>query len=234
MNSLKAYVSSSIVQKTITALTGLGLIGFVVLHLIGNLLLLSPKPDWFNLYALKLHQYGPLLTLAEIGLVSVFAIHIVNGIRLKLNHKSARPTGYKAWKSKDGPSYADASSLFMAVSGLVLLIFVVIHVIQFRFGPSIAEGYTAVVAGEQARDLYRLVMEAFHQPVTVMFYVLAMIFLGLHLRHGFWSAFQSLGVSGSRVNRNLRVVGYAVAGLLTIGFLMIPVWVYFGFSGGVR
>ena len=101
-----------------------------------------------------------------------------------------------------------------------------IHIIQFRFGPSIAEGYVTMINGEPARDLYRLVVEVFKDPLWVAFYVFCMLLLGSHLRHGAWSAFQSIGA----LSNGMRPLAYSAAGVLAVavavGFLILPIWLW--------
>ena len=114
----------------------------------------------------------------------------------------------------------------MIFTGSLLLVFIIFHVWTFKFGPGISEGYVTIVNEEPARDLYRLVVETFKNPLYVVGYSVVMILLGLHLRHGFWSAFQSLGAIRPSARRTLRLVGSVIALLLTIGFLSIPIYIY--------
>jgi succinate dehydrogenase / fumarate reductase cytochrome b subunit len=228
-----AFLRTSVGQKLLTALTGVALVGFIVLHLLGNLTLLAPDSEPFNLYAHSLDKLGPLKYAAEIGLIVLFGLHIVNGILLKLDHKRARPTGYgHAPKSKGGPSYSNASSRNMIVSGSILLFFLILHIIQFRFGPSINEGYTAILeSGTEVRDLHRLVVETFSSPAMVAIYVGVMIFLGSHLRHGFWSMFQSLGLMKQSRSNAIYTAGLLIGFALAVGFLVLPLILYFRAQG---
>lgn len=209
------------------AISGLGLVGFVVVHLLGNLTLLSPNPQVFNAYAHSLEKWGPLLTVAEVGLFLIFALHIFTAIQVTLRSKAARPVAYQAQQSKRGPSKSTVGSRNMIVSGLILFGFLILHLWQFRLGPGKAEGYVASIANEEVRDLHRLVSEAFHQPFYAGLYVAVMIFLGVHLRHGFWSAFQSLGLAFPKYTKCIYGLGLLVALALAGGFLLIPAWMYF-------
>lgn len=213
----------SILKKAITAVSGLALVGFLVTHLAANLLLLSPNPDAFNTYPAKLQSFGWLLILAEIGLGALFVIHAINGVALKLNHRGARPVRYKMWKSKGGASRASLTSLSMAISGSVLLVFLIAHVWTFRFGPGVVEGYVTQLNGAQERDLYRLVLETFRNPAVVAFYLVSVVAVGVHLKHGFWSAFQSLGVSRPKIHRLLNPMAWLIAIVFTLGFGILPV-----------
>src|SRR5947209_10958197 len=150
MIQLKKAVSSSVGQKFLMALTGLGLIGFTVAHLAGNLALYKSSGDSFNAYALMLENLGWIKIAAEIGLIILFGAHIVMGIALKANHKKARGAGYRIWKSKSNAASglpkaemnpSNLSSRNMIITGIALLAFLIFHVYQFKYGPSIDEGY---------------------------------------------------------------------------------------------
>ena len=225
--SWSGVLQSSVFKKVVMALTGIFLILFIVVHLLGNLSLYHADGHDFNKYAATLHSFGWLLVAAEIGLLVLFLVHIAMAIQLKLNHNAARPEGYKLYKSKGGPSRANLSSRFMIVSGVVLLVFLVLHVWQFRFGPGIEQGYATQMNGEQVRDLYKLVSETFHNPIFVVIYVFAMIMLGFHLRHGIWSAFQSLGAKSPTLHSILTKLAVLLAIIISLGFLGIPLWIYF-------
>jgi succinate dehydrogenase / fumarate reductase cytochrome b subunit len=223
MASLKQAFSTTIGKKLITAVTGVLLIGFVLAHLLGNLTLLAPTAGPFNTYAHKLDSLGVLKYVAEIGLIVLFGAHIVNGILLKRSNVKAKGVNYAyGQKTKGGPSHFGPSSRGMIVTGMILLAFLILHIIQFRFGPSIAAGYITDVDGEQARDLHRLVMETFANPVYTGIYIGVMLFLWSHLRHGFWSAFQSLGTLNERTRPTVNHIGVATAFVLAIGFLVLP------------
>jgi succinate dehydrogenase / fumarate reductase cytochrome b subunit len=212
-------------------LSGLALIGFIVAHLAGNLFLLEPSGSMFNQYAKKLHDLGPFKFIAQVGLFTLFVVHIFVAIGLKLNHKAARPQGYALHKSKKGPSMWSPASLYMAITGGTLLVFLIIHIKQFTLGPGIEDGYVTEVYGTEARDLHKLVVETFSNPMWVAFYVAVMTMLGFHMRHGFWSSFQSLGALNSRLEKPMQLLGLAVAALLALGFIIIPIYVYIALGG---
>jgi succinate dehydrogenase / fumarate reductase cytochrome b subunit len=210
------------------ALTGLLLLGFLVLHLTGNLLLYSADGSLFNAYAEKIGSFGYLLYAAEVALAAFFLFHAVTGIRLAMLRKSAKPTKYAESRSKGGDSKWGFAANNMAVTGTILLIFLILHVKHFKYGPGISEGYvTALPNGAQGRDLYRYVTEEFKEPMVVILYSATMIFLGFHLRHGVWSALQSLGLTKDTNSKKIYVIGGAIGILLAVGFLSIPAYVYF-------
>src|SRR3972149_6035258 len=203
------------------ALTGLALIGFLVVHLAGNLLVFS-SADAFNAYSHKLAS-TPLIYIAEAGLVALFVAHFVTSFVLTRKNRAARRVAYSASGRAGHTSRKDLASSTMIVSGVVLLAFAVLHVKTFKFGPAYASG-----GDSEVRDLYRLVMEVFQKPGYVLWYVAAMVLVGFHLWHGFGSAFESLGVAH---RPGLRLLGQAVAVGLAGGFLLIPVAVYLWLGG---
>ncbi len=217
MTALKAF-STSVGSKFLVALTGLSLVGFLIAHLIGNLLLLA-GPDTFNAYGHALIS-NPLVIPAEFGLIGLLLLHIYKALRHVMLGQTARPHPYTKRQWAGGPSRKSWSSTTMAASGIVVLIFLVTHIATFKFGPY----YPA--AEEGVRDLYRLVREVFTSPGYVVFYVVAMGVIGMHLRHGISSAFQSLGLMTPGWTATVLSVGLGLAVILASGFALIPVWVY--------
>ncbi len=218
---------SSVGKKVIMALTGLGLFVFVVAHLLGNLLLLSGNPDAFNRYSHKLVSLRGILIAAETVLLAAFMFHIIAAIAVAISKKKARPESYYKTAGAGGASRKTLSSSTMIYTGVLLLVFTVIHLITFKYGPGMKEGYVTIVDGVAMRDLYRLVVDVFSNRWYVIGYIGVMIFLGLHLRHGFWSAFQSLGAHHPRYTPILYAAGLVFAIVIAVGYLIIPVWIYF-------
>jgi succinate dehydrogenase / fumarate reductase cytochrome b subunit len=218
---------TTVAKKILMALTGLSLVIFVCAHLVGNLLLYV-GPAAFNAYAHKLMSLGGLLYVAEAILTAFFLVHIVTAIWITLGNWRARPDSYEVRAAQGHPSRMNISSKTMIWTGLILAVFTVIHLINFKYGPGIEEGYTFILDGETARDLYRLVAESFAREVYVIPYVLCMVLLGYHIRHGFWSAFQSLGVNHPRYTPVIYGIGVLAAIVLGVGFIAIPIWFYVG------
>lgn len=228
MLTFRKVFGSSVGKKFIMGLSGVGLLAFILLHLVGNLSLIDPTGRAFNSYVLKLADLGPLLLISEVGLVLLFLLHIVMAIGLKKGHHDARgSTGYAVWRSKDGPSKANLASLNMILTGIALLGFLILHIWQFRFGPGAPEGYVTDLSGREARDLYRLVQETFTNPWWVGVYCTAMLILGTHLRHGFWSSFQSLGLAYPRYSKIIQAIGVLFALAIAAGFFLLPLILYF-------
>jgi len=215
---IKSFVSSSIGKKQVMALTGLALTGFVLTHLLGNFLLFV-GPDAFNMYGHKLTS-NPAIYIAEAILVALFLSHIFMAVKLVIENKMARPQNYYM-KTKTGRGSTFASST-MPITGFVLLIFLVTHIMHFKYGAY----YTAMVDGQEIRDIYRVVIEYFRNPVWVAWYVFAMSCLGLHLSHGFQSAFQSLGFSHPKYNCTIKFLGSAIGLFVAFGFSSLAIYSY--------
>ena len=222
MASIARFLSSSIGRKMLMAATGLLLLGFLAFHLEGNLLLYA-GPESFNEHSHALIS-NPLVYLAEAGLLLLFVAHFVSGILVYRNSKAARPEAYRNKRWAGHSSHKTWASTTMILSGLVVLVFVPVHLWTFKFG-----AYYASTSHPEMRDLYKLVTEEFHKPGYVVWYVFAMIVIGFHLWHGFGSAFESLGV---HYRKPLRRFGEALAVLIAAGFVSIPLAVYFMRTGG--
>lgn len=225
MASARFHLWSSIGKKLLTGITGVGLIGFVAAHVAGNLTLLAGG-EAFNQYAKALHDLGALLIVAELGLVALFALHAASAVSVWWDGRRARTHRNTVVASKGPPSKQTWASRTMIVSGGILLVFVILHVLHFRFGPGMAEGYVTTLNGEPARDLYRWVVETFKQPVPVVAYMLVMLLLGFHLRHGVWSAFQSLGALTPGLRAFAFSAALVVAVIVAAAFFVLPPYIY--------
>lgn len=226
LNAVLSIFNTSVGRKVITGLTGLGLVVFIIGHLVGNLSLFVGAGA-FNAYTHKLESLGPLLYVIEIGLLAVFIFHIVYAISVTAQNKAARKSRYVQQGDAGKPSQKNLSSQSMIYTGLILAIFTVVHVVMFKFGPGMGSGYAYDLQGEQVRDLHRLVVESFKNIWIVLGYCAVMLLMGVHVRHGFWSAFQSLGAYHPRYTRLIQSVGVLLAAALTLGFFVLPLYVYF-------
>ncbi|RMH66058.1 MAG: hypothetical protein D6677_01160 [Calditrichaeota bacterium] len=212
--------NSTIGKKLILGITGLMWAGFVVIHLLENLLLLNPDPDPFNKWAHTLISLGPAIYFAELILVVSLLFHIFYAIRVTLENRKARAVRYRKSVTKGGASRRGIATASMIYTGLLLFIFIIIHLQNFKYGTV----YMYTVDGQQIRDLYRTVHEYFSDPLNVTYYIVMMILLGLHLSHGVWSATQSLGLNGPRFTPFMTKLGTAVAAIVAIGFVGIPLF----------
>ena len=228
MANLGRIAWSSVGKKFISGLTGLILVLFLVVHLIGNLLIYV-GPDAFNSYAHTLESlgHGCFVYVAEAGLLAFFLFHIGSGFSVALHRRSARKLAYYKVTDAGGTSRKSLASRSMIITGGVLLVFVVIHVKMFKFGPA---EIVQTAHGTDVRDLYTLVLQAFKDPLISLFYTAVMILLGVHLKHGVWSAFQSIGVNHPRFNPFLFVGGTILGILLAVGFVVFPVLIYLFFE----
>jgi succinate dehydrogenase / fumarate reductase cytochrome b subunit len=219
MQPQKAF-SSSIGSKFLIALTGLFLVIFLIGHLAGNLLFIA-GPDAFNEYSHKLTS-NPLVYVAELGLLVIFALHIIKTIALFAGSYAARPQGYakKKWaKTKNANSRKSVSSSTMILTGTITLLFVVTHLATFKFG-------TYYETPDGIRDIYRLQLAVFSNPGYVAFYILAMGVIVFHLWHGASSAMQSFGVNSPTWSPRLRWLGRGLAVAVGLGFAVLPIYTF--------
>lgn len=231
MRSFTTIAWSSVGKKILTGLTGLFLCGFVLVHLVGNLTLLDGSGKTFNLYAYRLTSLGPLLYVVEAILVTIILVHMIIGLTIYISKLRGRPVSYEMYTSAGGNSRQTISSTTMIYTGAYLLIFMVLHLIHFKYGPY----YETQIDGKTVRDLYTLVLETFAKEGYLIYYIVSMVFLGYHLRHGFWSAFHSLGLEHPTWTRPIYGIGVVFAILLSIGFIFLPIWLYIiaNYPGGL-
>ena len=222
MTSRSHVFSTSVGTKIVIGITGIALFLYLLIHIAGNLMVFF-GPAAFNKYAYTL-EGNPLLPIVEIGLLVVFLIHIYKTVRMFLGNQRTRPVGYAQKKYAGRPSRKTVASSTMILSGLWLFAFLIVHVKAFRYG--VEHEWPA-----GGRDLYRLEMENFTNPLMVGFYVISMLVVGSHLWHGVSSAFQSLGVDQPAWTRFILPAGKTVAVLVAGGFIVIALWAHFA---GVR
>lgn len=216
----KDFFLSSIGKKMIMGMLGLFLSLFLIIHFIGNLFLYVGE-EAFNRYAYMLTS-TKLFPIMEVSLLSLFLFHAVMGVFLVIQNKRARGAqGYAVRKETGKGSTIFSSS--MPYTGALLLIFIVLHVIHFRFGTHYSVMYSD---GVQMRNLYRLVLEFFTSPYNTLFYVFSMIILAGHLLHGVQSAFQSLSLRTKSYEPLIKLIGYLFVALVLFGFTSFPIWSY--------
>ena len=215
-SAVNHYFRSSIGRKQLVAVTGLLLCGFLVGHLTGNLLLMVSS-DAFNIYAHKLISLGVLLYVIEAGLAAIFLTHL--GLAMKLNMENMKSRGKYQQKSKTGRGTTFASQT-MPYTGIILLIFLVLHLISLKFGTQ----YETTVDGVVMRDLYRTTIEYFKSPIATAWYVVAMLTAAIHTSHGFASAFQSMGWNHGKYFKNVKRLGLIYAIVVGGGFAFLSIW----------
>jgi succinate dehydrogenase / fumarate reductase cytochrome b subunit len=222
---LSALVDSSVGAKVLVALTGLGLVTFVLFHMIGNLKVFQ-GPDAINSYAYFLkHSLGALIWIARAGLLAIFVLHVALAVRLTLRSRRARPVPYQF----PGSVQATVASRTMIWTGVVVGLFVLYHLAHFTFGW--LHGVDLGRTDSQGRaDVYHMVIAGFRNPVVAGLYVLAQLALFVHLMHGVQSSFQTLGLKNRRFGAPIWWLGFAVAltilaGNLAIVFGVLLEWV---------
>ena len=202
---------SSIGKKLIMALTGLGFCIFLIGHLAGNLIIYAGK-DAFNSYAGRLHALGPVIILTEIGLLFFAVAHVFIGSCLFYENFRARPGRYLVKKNAGGRTIGSGT---MPYTGFFILIFIIFHLIDFHF------------ADKTDQTIYQIVLETFSNPGYAFFYIVSMIIVSIHVSHGFWSAFQTLGVDNSEYMSLLRVIGIIFSMAVGFGFGLLPIYISF-------
>jgi succinate dehydrogenase / fumarate reductase, cytochrome b subunit len=222
MQTLGKYLCSSVGRKQLMGLSGIYLYFFLLIHLLGNIGLLS-GPEYFNKYGhLMLDTLAKVVYPIEISLLAAFILHVYFGIKLSLENRAARPERYAVTARKSGRS---PLSRFMALTGSWMLLFVVIHVPHFRFGVT-TDMPMVVYQGVEMRDLYSTVMDAFVMPWYTSFYVLSFLFIAVHLAHGVESSLQSLGLNHPRYAQGLKRFSRAYAGIICGGFILLALWAF--------
>ncbi|MEW5734769.1 MAG: succinate dehydrogenase cytochrome b subunit [Thermodesulfobacteriota bacterium] len=208
--------SSSIGKKQLMAVTGLGFLGFLAGHLAGNLTVYG-GPDAFNSYANHLHSLGPLITVAEYGLLFFAVVHVSMGLWLFVQNLTARPVRYEKMLWAGGRTISSAT---MPYTGLAVLTFVVAHLVSFHFTPHAPE------------ETFALAASVFSSPATIGSYLLAVVVLAFHVRHGLWSAFQTLGANHPKYTPAVELVSLAFALIAAVGFGFLPVVISLMAKGG--
>jgi succinate dehydrogenase / fumarate reductase cytochrome b subunit len=219
MSRFRRAFSSSVGTKLLIGLTGLALFAYLILHLAGNAMIFA-GPDIFNEYSHTLIS-NPLIIPIEIGLLLIFLLHVYKATRMWLDNKAARPVGYYKKEYAGHTSRKSLASSTMIASGMVTLFFVIVHVKQFKYG-----AWYQTVSENPIRDLYKTEIEVFRQPLWVAFYVICTLIVGLHLRHGISSGFQSIGFDHPVYTRRLTLIGIVFAVIIGGGLALIPVLVY--------
>jgi len=217
MSQAPGFFQSSIGRKIVMAVTGAILVLFVLGHMTGNLLVYV-GPEALNHYAVFLRQFlhGAALWIVRAVLLASVTLHIWSAASLTRESRRARPVGYREQKWKES-TYASRT---MRWGGVIILLFVIYHLLHFTFGtvhPSFVEG-----------DVYHNFVTGFRSVPASLAYIVAMIALGLHLRHGVWSMFQTVGVSHPRYIRMAHVAAWVVAILIVVGNISFPLTILAG------
>ena len=209
------------------AISGLILVGFVVMHLLGNLLIYGGQ-DALNAYAQKLRHLGPMLWVARGILFAAVVVHIRTSIQLSIENARARPAGYRVRRMEE----TTVAARTMLLSGLLVVAYLAYHLLHFTFrvtNPGISHGTDAL----GRHDVYSMMVLSFQIRAISLAYVLGMAAIFFHLHHGIASSFQTLGLNNERLLPILTHLGRLLAFLLFIGYISIPLAVLLGFIGRV-
>jgi succinate dehydrogenase / fumarate reductase cytochrome b subunit len=214
---------SSLTKKLLVAATGLFMLIFLPVHLITNLFVLPITPNHEQTFREITHFLGtfPVIKIIEIVLMAAIVVHIAYSALLYLQNRRARPIRYK----KPGRSERTPFSRFMIHTGICLLIFIVIHFINFYF---VKLGLLPVPEGiEHKEDFYPMIYRLFGDKYYCIIYIILLISTGFHLNHAFQSAFQTFGLHHPTYTPIINVVGHIYSLCITLGFISIPIYFLF-------
>lgn len=227
MNSFLHLIGSTIGRKYLVALTGVVLVGFVIVHMAGNLQIFG-GPDLINHYGHLLQSSKLLLWTARLGLLAVVGLHIWGALSLAVENKQARPQAYQ----KKNTIQATLASLTMVVSGTVILAFIVFHILHFTtkdIDPSYRDLRVQIGnEGPLVPDIYGMMVKGFSNPYISAFYIISVGFLCFHLSHGVGSIFQSMGWRTRRSAPLTDFLAKAVATAVFLGMAAVPAAVLLG------
>ena len=212
------FWQTTVGKKAVMAVTGIILFGFIIGHLLGNLQIYQ-GPEKLNHYAVTLRSLGPLLWLTRVVLIVSVLLHIWAAFQLWVGHREARPIKYVK-KANVNSTYASRT---MYWSGPIILAFVIYHLLNFTFG--------AVHPGGQFVEgsVYNNVVTSFQVWPVSVFYIIAMVLLCLHLYHGLWSMFQTLGFNHPSYTPAIQVLAKIIAIVIAIGYISMPIAVLAGY-----
>lgn len=216
-----AYLRSSIGKKQMMAITGLAWCGFVAGHMLGNLLYLV-SPEAYNAYGHGITSNKAIYYTIEAGLLLTLTLHVVFAILVVLGNKSARPQGYAISQQRGEKTAASFASRTMKYSGILILVFVIQHLITFRFGPY----YPTSLNGTEIRDLAKLMEEVFASAAYVGWYLLCLTLLAFHLSHALWSSLQTLGWIPANKEKALKNISCAFGWAVAVGFALNPLVIF--------
>lgn len=214
-----SFIRSSIGKKYVMGITGLIWAGFIFTHMAGNMLILVDA-NLYNAYGHSIVSNKPLLYGTEIILAIALICHVSCAIALTLANRRSRGVCYKV--TPNGTKSPSPGSSWMLAQGSIILVFIISHLATFKYGSY----YETSVAGVPVRDLARLINEVFHNPGFVAWYLFALVLLGIHVRHGVRSVFQSFGLLHPGYQQAIQRAGCVYAFVVAGGFISQPLYVY--------
>jgi succinate dehydrogenase / fumarate reductase, cytochrome b subunit len=232
MSIIKSLFSTSVGKKFVMAVSGLVLFLFVVGHMIGNLQIFAGR-DAINTYAELLHGSGELLWIFRLFLIGALVLHVWSAASLTRENRAARPTGYEGNPPSLEASYASRT---MLVSGLIVAIFVVYHLLHFTArieavnltGVNFQELKETMRDGSERPDVYRMIIVGFQNPIVSLFYIVGVGLLCFHLSHGIAAMMQSMGWTSRRSRPGIDRASLVIAWVVFIGYVATPIAVLLG------
>jgi succinate dehydrogenase / fumarate reductase cytochrome b subunit len=208
MNWVTRTFSTSVGKKQLMAVTGLMFLLFLTTHLLGNLSVYG-GPASFVSYAEHLHALGKLLVAAEIGMAVALIVHVTTAVFLFFENRRARPVRYAVDKGGGGRTF---SSQTMPYTGLLILGFIGVHLATFSHH----------IVDQTSRDIFQIAAAVFHNKIFLAIYVIAMVVVAFHVRHGLWSAFQTVGANHPKYMPFIQKLSIVFAVIVAIGFGSLP------------
>ncbi|MFA6400149.1 MAG: succinate dehydrogenase cytochrome b subunit [Salinivirgaceae bacterium] len=218
------FVSSSIGKKFFMSITGFFLMMFLSVHLTVNLLLIFDDTGVLFNQGAHFMATNPIIKIVEPLLAIGFLMHMIYAGYLTLMNQKARPVGYNKVDQSEASTWPSRN---MFVLGTLITIFLVLHIMNFYWKLKVTENpHPAVlIGGIEMEDTYSLVGGLFKNSLFYnLVYIAGAVFLGIHLTHGFWSAFQTMGWSGNIWRKRIELVGKIFAVLIAVGFSIIPLY----------
>ena len=218
-SSVQSKFSTTVARQFILGLAGIGLVGFILVHLSGNLLIYGGS-EAFNAYSEKLHDMGALLWVARIGLIAIFILHVYYTARLWIGNHRKGGSRYAVTSHMGDKTFATRSMIY---TGTIIFIFVFIHLLDFTLVDKTGE---LSKLGGESMGIYGVVVNGFaHSYWRAPFYIVVMACLGLHLSHAVSSVAVTLGTENSKLVKRADIAAKAVGALIFLGFSSVPVYV---------
>ncbi len=222
--TLAGRLSTTVGKELIVGVTGVLLVGFILAHLVGNLLLIV-GPEAFNHYAAQLNNLGELLWVARIGLIVTFVAHI--SMAISLSRASAAARGTQRYEVEKSVGRKTAATRLMLISGVTILCFVLFHIYDFTITGD-REGdrsFIDAISDTESMGLYGVVFNSFANPLRSLFYIIAVCGVGLHLSHAISSVVVTLGILTEKSTDKAELAAKVIGLIVAVGFSSIPLYV---------
>ncbi len=214
---ISKYIFSSVGQKQLMAISGIGWALFVLGHMAGNLLVFA-GPEVYNKYSHALIS-NPGIYLMEAGLLILLLIHVCYAVNVSIKNAKAKTKQSATSKGEKGTGFIAKT---MKYQGILILLFLIVHLVDFKFGPE----YKVTYDTGQIRDIFRLVVLEFQSPMYVSFYCVTVLILGFHMANGISSSLQSLGLYSEKYYSFVRKLSFVYGMVVGIGFCIPPVYIF--------